>query len=179
MWRPGNFYWNAGIFLFRASIMQEAFAEHAPDIWNGVAKRCAGVSRHGRARHAYAAERTMRKSSSVSVDYAIIEKLENIAVVPAAFRWNDLGSWQSLLEVSPTDDKGNVIIGDVVAIDCEGVYLRSEGRLLSAIGLKDMAVVSTPDATFAAPVSQSQNVKKIVERLEKTGRLETKAHAGP
>ena len=98
-------------------------------------------------------------------------------MVKAAFRWNDLGSWQSLLEVSPTDDKGNVIIGDVVAIDCEGAYLRSEGRLLSAIGLRDMAVVSTPDATFAAPVSQSQNVKQIVEQLEKSGRSGDQAHA--
>ena len=66
------------------------------------------------------------------------------------------------------------MIGDVVAIDCENSYLRSEGRLLSAIGLKDLAIVSTPDATFVAPVSRSQNVKKIVEQLEKSGRLETK-----
>ena len=168
----GNFYWNAGIFLFRASVMQKAFAAFAPDIWDGVAHALSAAQSDELGTHL--PERTYESIQSVSVDYAIIEKLANIAVVPAAFRWNDLGSWQSLLEVSPTDDKGNVIIGDVVAIDCERSYLRSEGRLLSAIGLKDMAVIATPDATFAAPVSQSQNVKKIVERLEKTGRLETK-----
>ena len=168
----GNFYWNAGIFLFRASVMQKAFAAFAPDIWDGVA--CALSAAQSDELGTHLPERTYESIQSVSVDYAIIEKLANIAVVPAAFRWNDLGSWQSLLEVSPTDDKGNVIIGDVVAIDCERSYLRSEGRLLSAIGLKDIAVIATPDATFAAPVSQSQNVKKIVERLEKTGRLETK-----
>ena len=95
-------------------------------------------------------------------------------MVPAGFRWNDLGSWQSLLEVGPSDKNGNVIVGDVVAIDCENSYLRSHGRLLSAIGLKDMAIVSTPDATFVAPVSHSQNVRKIVEQLQKSGRLETK-----
>jgi mannose-1-phosphate guanylyltransferase/mannose-6-phosphate isomerase len=168
----GNFYWNAGIFLFRASTMRSAFAEHAPQIWTDIAS-------------ALEASETLDEVTllpigkygnieSVSVDYAIIEKSKNIAVVPASFRWNDVGSWQSLLDVSPTDDKGNVIVGDVVAIDCEHTYLRSEGRLLSAIGLRDMAVVATSDATFAAPVSQSQNVKKIVERLEKSGRLEVK-----
>jgi mannose-1-phosphate guanylyltransferase/mannose-6-phosphate isomerase len=168
----GNFYWNAGIFLFRASVMRKAFAAFAPDIWEGVARALSSAETDELGTHL--PERLYRDIRSVSVDYAIIEKLSNIAVVPAAFRWNDLGSWQSLLEVSPTDDKGNVIIGDVVAIDCERSYLRSEGRLLSAIGLKDTAVIATADAAFVAPVSQSQNVKKIVERLEKTGRLETK-----
>ncbi len=168
----GNFYWNAGIFLFRASVMQAAFQRHAPDIWQGVEN---AVSRaHADEFGTHLPQAAYQDIRPVSVDYAIIEKLENISVVQAAFRWNDLGSWQSLLEVSPTDDKGNVIIGDVVAIDCERAYLRSEGRLLSAIGLRDVAVVSTPDATFAAPVSESQNVKKIVEQLEKSGRLETK-----
>jgi mannose-1-phosphate guanylyltransferase/mannose-6-phosphate isomerase len=168
----GNFYWNAGIFLFQASVMRAAFAAHAPDIWDDVTRALSAAESDELGTRLPA--RAYESIQSVSVDYAIIEKLANIAVVPAGFRWNDLGSWQSLLEVSPTDDKGNVIIGDVVAIDCERSYLRSEGRLLSAIGLKDTAVISTADATFAAPVSQSQNVKKIVERLEKTGRLETK-----
>jgi mannose-1-phosphate guanylyltransferase/mannose-6-phosphate isomerase len=168
----GNFYWNAGIFLFRASVMQAAFEKHALEIWSEVSAALKSTDQDETGTHIPLA--LYEGIQSVSVDYAIIEKLDNIAVVPAQFRWNDLGSWQSLLEVSPTDDKGNVIIGDVVAIDCEGTYLRSEGRLLSAIGLKDTAVVSTSDATFVAPVSQSQNVKRIVERLEKSGRLETK-----
>ena len=95
-------------------------------------------------------------------------------MAPATFRWNDLGSWQSLLDVSPSDKEGNVSVGDVVAIDCENSYLRSEGRLLSAIGLEGHRDRLDADATFVAPVSHSQNVKKIVEQLEKTGRLETK-----
>jgi mannose-1-phosphate guanylyltransferase/mannose-6-phosphate isomerase len=168
----GNFYWNAGIFLFRASTMRAAFKAHAPEIWSNVANAL-GASNNVEGATLLPLK-LYEAIESVSVDYAIIEKSKNIAVVPASFRWNDVGSWQSLLQVSQTDDKGNVIIGDVVAIDCEHTYLRSEGRLLSAIGLKDMAVVATSDATFVAPVSQSQNVKKIVERLEKSGRLEIK-----
>jgi mannose-1-phosphate guanylyltransferase/mannose-6-phosphate isomerase len=168
----GNFYWNAGIFLFRASTMRAAFHAHAPGIWRDV--DAALQAAEGLDGETLLPLGLYEKIESVSVDYAVIEKSKNIAVVPASFRWNDVGSWQSLLQVSPTDDKGNVIIGDVVAIDCEHTYLRSEGRLLSVIGLKDTAVVATSDATFVAPVSQSQNVKKIVERLEKSGRLETK-----
>ena len=117
---------------------------------------------------------------SISIDYAIMERASGIAMVPRpSFRWNDLGSWQSLLDVSPSDADGNVIVGDVVAIDCENSYLRSDGRLLSAIGMKNVAIVSTTDATFVAPVSHSQNVKKIVEQLEKSGRLETKFTPAP
>jgi mannose-1-phosphate guanylyltransferase/mannose-6-phosphate isomerase len=168
----GNFLWNAGMFLFRASTMHDAFQKHAPDIW--VAATDALAAAQCDERGTFLPDALYASIRSEAVDTAIMEKLSGIAVVPARFRWSDLGSWQSLLDVSPTDGHGNVIIGDVVAIDCKNSYLRSSGRLLSAIGLEGMAVVATQDATFVAPVSQSQNVKKIVERLEKTGRLETR-----
>jgi mannose-1-phosphate guanylyltransferase/mannose-6-phosphate isomerase len=168
----GTFFWNAGMFLFKASAMRAAFVALEPGIWEQAEAACAAATRD--VSGAYLPLETYAAIPSISVDYAIMEKTAGIAMVPAGFRWNDLGSWQSLLEVSATDGDGNVIIGDVVAIDTENSYLRSQGRLLSVIGMKDVAIVVTPDATFVAPVSQSQNVKKIVERLEKSGRLETK-----
>ncbi len=168
----GNFLWNAGMFLFRASIMRDAFLKYAPDIWNDVTQAMANAEADETG--FYLPEDKYGSIRAEAVDTAIMEKLSDIVVVPAQFRWSDLGSWQSLLDVSPTDDNGNVIIGDVLAIDCKNSYLRSEGRLLSVIGLDGMAVVATHDATFVAPVSKSQNVKQIVERLEKTGRLETR-----
>ena len=168
----GNFLWNAGIFFFRASVMRDVFKSHAAEIWDGAIaaldKADTNISGTYLPHDLYAAV------PSISVDYAIMERASDIALVPAKFRWNDLGSWQSLLEVGSVDGNGNVIVGDVVAIDCEHSYLRSDGRLLSAVGLRDTAVVATADATFVAPVSESQNVRKIVEQLEKTGRLETK-----
>lgn len=168
----GNFFWNAGIFLFKASAMRNAFLKHQPEIWQKaeVAFKAATSDLSG----VYMPLEAYQDIPSNSIDYAIMERTSDIAMVPASFRWNDLGSWQSLLDVSPSDKDGNVIVGDVVAIDCENSYLRGEGRLLSAIGLKGVAIVSTSDATFVAPVSHSQNVKKIVEQLEKSGRLETK-----
>ncbi|QPC94066.1 AGE family epimerase/isomerase [Mesorhizobium sp. INR15] len=168
----GNFYWNTGIFLFRASAMRDAFLAFQPDIWTAteLAYRAATNDLSG----LYMPLELYAAIPSNSIDYAIMERARDIAMVPAGFRWNDLGSWQSLLDVGPSDGQGNVIVGDVVAIDCENSYIRSDGRLLSAIGLRDVAIVSTVDATFVAPVSHSQHVKKIVEQLEKSGRLETR-----
>lgn len=170
--RAGNFYWNTGIFLFRASAMRDAFLKFQPEIWNATetafSQASADVSGLYMSAELYGA------IPSISVDYAIMEQADDIAMVPATFRWNDLGSWQSLLDVGPLDGNGNVILGDVVAIDCQNSYIRSEGRLLSAVGMRDVAIVATADATFVAPVSHSQNVRKIVEQLEKGGRLETK-----
>jgi mannose-1-phosphate guanylyltransferase/mannose-6-phosphate isomerase len=168
----GTFFWNAGMFLFRASAMREAFLKLQPEIWRQAEAACRGAARE--VSGIYLPQEVYSAVPSISVDYAIMEKTAGIAMVPAGFRWNDLGSWQSLLEVTPTDADGNVVVGDVVAIDTENSYLRSQGRLLSVIGMRDVAIVATPDATFVAPVSESQNVKKIVERLEKSGRLETK-----
>lgn len=179
--QSGRFLWNAGIFLFSAKTMREAFIKFAPEIWEKtkIAFQTARTDLSGTwlSFDAYAA------IPSNSIDYAIMEKAHDIALVPARFHWNDLGSWQSLLNAqnhsTGRDEKGNVIIGDVVAIDCERSYLRSEGGLLSAVGLKDMAVVATTDATFVAPASQSQNVRDVVAELEKSGRLEAKFTPAP
>ncbi|MBZ9833013.1 AGE family epimerase/isomerase [Mesorhizobium sp. CA2] len=168
----GSFYWNTGIFLFRAGAMRDAFAAHEPKIWQ--ATQAAYEAATSDLSGLYMPLDLYSAIPSTSIDYAIMEQAKDIAMVPAGFRWNDLGSWQSLLDVGPSDKGGNVIVGDVVAIDCENSYIRSEGRLLSAIGMKDVAIVSTADATFVAPVSHSQHVKKIVEQLEKSGRLETR-----
>ncbi|ESX08008.1 mannose-1-phosphate guanylyltransferase [Mesorhizobium sp. LSJC265A00] len=168
----GTFYWNTGIFLFRAGAMRDAFATFQPDIWQ--ATETAYKAATGDLSGLYMPLDLYAAIPSNSIDYAIMERAKDIAMVPAGFRWNDLGSWQSLLDVGPADAKGNVVVGDVVAIDCENSYIRSDGRLLSAIGMKDVAIVSTADATFVAPVSHSQHVKKIVEQLEKSGRLETR-----
>ncbi|UCI10469.1 mannose-1-phosphate guanylyltransferase/mannose-6-phosphate isomerase [Mesorhizobium sp. B1-1-8] len=168
----GRFYWNAGIFLFRADAMRKAFLEFQPDIWETVerAYRTARPDVSG----IYLPQGFYSAARSISIDYAVMEHARDIAMVTASFRWNDLGSWQSLLEASPTDHDGNVVMGDVVAMDCDNSYLRSQGKLLTVIGMKHVAVVATPDAVFVAPVSHSQNVKKVVEQLEKSGRLETK-----
>ncbi|MFD9901564.1 AGE family epimerase/isomerase [Mesorhizobium sp. NPDC059025] len=171
----GRFYWNAGIFLFRADTMRTALLEFQPQIWD-TAERAFNTARAD-VSGLYLPQGLYSEIPSTSIDYAVMEQARGIAMVTASFRWNDLGSWQSLLEASPTDSNGNVVKGDVVAMNCDGSYLRSQGRLLTVVGMNGVAVVATPDAIFVAPVSHSQNVKKVVEQLEKSGRLETKITA--
>lgn len=168
----GGFYWNAGIFLFKASAMRAAFEASAPTIWQMASAALDEAVEE--VNGVFLPADRYEDIPSDSIDYAVMEHARDISMVPARFRWSDLGSWQSLLEVSAGDEQGNVKLGDVVAIDCENSYFRSHGRLLTAIGMKDVAIVSTLDATFVAPVTHSQHVKKIVEELQKSGRLETK-----
>lgn len=172
----GRFFWNAGIFLFKASTMAAAFETFQPEIW-AQAKAAFRLSKEDETgRHLPEAE--YAAVPSISLDYAILERVSDIALVPARFHWSDVGSWQSLLQAAHRDASGNVVSGDVVALDCHNSYLRSDGRLLSVIGLKDVAVVETPDATFIAPIDRSQQVRAIVEQLEVRGRTETRFTAG-
>ncbi len=173
----GNFFWNAGIFLFRASVMRDAFLAHRPAMWSQVEQAYSARRQEGEA--LFLPERIYATIEEDSIDYAIMERFDRIALVEALFRWNDLGSWSALLEVAPTDDRGNVITGDVLAIDCDHCYLRSQGRLVSAVGLKDTAVIATSDAIFVAPVAESQNVKNVVLELERSGRLEARFTPAP
>ena len=110
----GNFYWNAGIFLFRAGTMRDAFLRLRPDIWNGVEAAFREANREVSGLYLPLAPYEMVPSTSI--DYAVVERLDDIAMVRASFRWNDLGSWQSLLDVGPSDGDGNVIVGDVADV---------------------------------------------------------------
>lgn len=173
----GGFFWNAGIFLFRASAMRAAFELHQPDIWKDTLAAYEAATNGDLGVTLPAA--LYGKIRSDSIDFAIMEKLGDIGMVPAAFKWSDLGSWQSLLDVGACDNNGNIIQGDVIALDCRNSYIRGDGVLLSAIGLDGVVAVATPDATFMAPVSQSQSVKKIVEHLDRGGRSEHRFTPSP
>lgn len=168
--RLGNFFWNSGIFLFRATVMRSVFLKHAPDIWNGVhrALKSADDSRD--------LIRLPREQyeiiASVSFDHAIMEKADKRVVIPASFRWSDLGSWQSLHQLQPQDKYGNVLSGDVIAHDCSNSYIRSDSGLLTVSGLNDMAVIATKGAVFAAPLAQSGHVQAIVRQLTYQDRME-------
>jgi len=178
-----RFLWNSGIFLFSSKTLKAAFEHFAPQIWQKT--KTAYATARQDISSIWLPFEAYRQIPVDSIDYAIMERAKNVAVVPARFRWNDVGSWQALLNLNKNQTKtdqnedGNVIIGDVVAIDCTGSYLRSQSGLLSAVGLKNMAVVKTADATFVAPVEMSQNVRQVVAELEKSGRLEAKFTPSP
>ncbi len=164
----GRHDWNGGMFLFRAGRMAEALRKHAPEVAAAAVAALAEQSVEDEI--ARPAAKPFLRAPAVSIDVAVMEKADRIAVVPVAMGWSDIGSFATLAEATATDDAGNAISGDVLAIDAEGCLIRSEGPLVAAIGIRDLVVVVTADAVLIAPKDQSQRVKEVVERLKSEGR---------
>jgi mannose-1-phosphate guanylyltransferase len=165
----GRYSWNGGIFLFTAAAYVEALEAHAPDIAAAAREAVTKGSRHG-ARllpdsHAFG------RSPDDSIDYAVMEKAERVAVVPVDMGWSDVGSWDALHELAIKDAAGNAHQGEVVAIDTSNCLIRSEGPLVAAIGVKDVIVIATQDAVLVLPRGDSQQVKRAIEALKKEGHV--------
>jgi mannose-1-phosphate guanylyltransferase/mannose-6-phosphate isomerase len=114
---------------------------------------------------------------SISIDHALMEKTQSAAVVTCEIGWSDVGSWAALWELGDKDEQGNVMLGDVVLHDVENSYIRSEGRLVSAVGVRDLVIIETNDAILIAPRDRAQEVKAIVSELDRTQRIEADLHA--
>ena len=170
--QSGSYYWNSGMFLFSASAYLEEFAAHAPDMLKACEQALAGCAREDRLARLNADAFCACRADSI--DYAVMEKTDRASVVPLDAGWSDVGSWAALRDVNEQDADGNTLVGDVVTLDCHGSYLRSESRLVTAVGLDDCVVVETKDAILVAPADRAQDVKKLVDELEAAGREETR-----
>ncbi len=165
----GGYMWNAGIFLFAAKDIIAAFETHAPDLLAPVrASVDAGEPDLGFYRLAPGPWAAVK---NISIDYAVMEKAANLAVVPFSAAWSDLGSWEAVLRESTQDSGGVATAGLVTAIDCEDSLLRSEngGLELVGLGLKNIIAIATPDAVLVADASRAQDVKKVVDALKAKG----------
>ncbi len=168
----GAYLWNSGMFLFSADAYLRELEAHAPDIAAAATRAMAEAKGEG-------GFLTLQRDSfeqcrKESIDYAVMEKTSQAAVVPLSAGWSDVGSWASLLDVSDRDANGNALMGDVVAVDCADSYVRAESRLVAVAGLDGCIVVETRDAVLVVPKARTQDVKKIVEELERRVRPETK-----
>ena len=170
----GAYLWNSGMFMFKASRLIAEMEEHASLIMADCREAFAG--RKIDLDFARLAEASFRNCPSDSLDYAVMEKTAAAVVVPLACGWSDLGSWASLQDVNGQDEAGNVSKGDVLLRDVHGSYLRSESRLVAAIGVKDLVIVETADAVLVADRSRSQEVKEVVEQLRRDKRHEVQTH---
>jgi len=161
----GDYVWNGGIFVFRADAILNAFREHMPELWKGLEKIRATV---GKRTYASTLAKVFPKLPSTSIDYGVMEKAKNIAVVPCDFGWSDVGSFAALPEVRKADEKGNVVTGKgAVVVDCEGcVVVAGDKKPLAVVGLKDVVVVDAGDAVLVVPKNKSQDVRKVVEALK-------------
>jgi mannose-1-phosphate guanylyltransferase len=164
----GRHDWNGGIFLMRAGTYLEALGAHAPEIAAAAMAAMAGAKHAGRRVLPDAA--AFAASPALSIDYAVMEKADKVAVLPVAIGWSDVGSWDALYDVSPRDEAGNAIAGDVLALGARGCVIRSEGPLVAAIGVEDLVVIATADAVLIVPRAQSQRVREAVEALKAQGR---------
>lgn len=170
----GGYFWNSGVFLFLASSYLRELELHAPDMLR-ICKQ-AFVNKRKDLTFYQLDKEIFSTCPSDSVDYAIMEKTSDAAVVPIMDTWYDVGSWKALSEVQKSDDNGNVLLGDVVIENVTNSYIRSHDRLVAAIGVKDHVIVETTDAVLVAHKDHSQDVKKIVERLQGLSRSEATTH---
>lgn len=170
----GNFYWNSGIFLFKASRLLQEAEGLVPTMLHACRDALARASRENGTVHLD--EVRFRECPADSLDYAVLEHAAGLAVVPVDFGWSDVGSWRALHQVLSKDETGNVLQGDIIAIDTSNSLLRSENRLVAVFGAKDLLVVETADAVLVAPLNRSEEIRRIVGHLKTEGREEHLVH---
>jgi mannose-1-phosphate guanylyltransferase / mannose-6-phosphate isomerase len=170
----GNYLWNSGMFMFKANTLIDELTTYSSNIVKAVslsvekATQDLGFIRLDK--------QTFESSPSDSIDYALMEKSNNVVVVPLDAEWNDIGSWSALYDISSKDNSGNVISGDVIAQDTTNSYIKTDHNMIVTIGVDNLIVVDTPDATLIATKDKVQKVKQVVEQLQKKGRYEEQLH---
>jgi mannose-1-phosphate guanylyltransferase/mannose-6-phosphate isomerase len=170
----GDYYWNSGMFLFRARRYLEELEKFAPDIAAACGNSFAGAVRDLDFTRVDPA--AFRECRSESIDYAVMEKTSDAVVVPLDAGWSDVGNWTSLHAACDHDSQGNALFGDVMVEDTHDSYVYSSSRLVATVGLRDHVVVETKDAVLVAPKERAQDVKKLVARLKAVGRYEHALH---
>jgi len=171
----GEYDWNSGMFLFRADRYLEELQLHAPAMLD--AARASFEKANADLDFTRLDATAFAAAPADSIDYAVMEKTSRAAVVPVGCDWSDIGSWDALWAAAEKDANGNRLEGDVIALDTKGTLVRSHDRhLVATIGLEDVVVVTTPDATLVARRDASQDVKRIVDELKSAGRTEHDLH---
>jgi mannose-1-phosphate guanylyltransferase/mannose-1-phosphate guanylyltransferase/mannose-6-phosphate isomerase len=163
----GSYFWNAGIFLFRAKDMREALAAYVPAV--AAACRSAVQEQKQEGQRRLPSKSHFARCPAISLDYAVIEKVGKLAVVPSVLGWSDLGSWESLFEAEAANASENILSGKVVAKDVSGCLIRSDGPVIGAIAIRDLVVIAAQGAVLIVPREQSQRVKELVEAIGAAG----------
>lgn len=170
----GEYYWNSGIFMFRVDAYLSSLADFQPDVLAACREAMKQPAPDGD--FVRVEPESFATSPDISVDYAVMEKTEHAVVVPLDAGWNDVGSWSAVWEVGQQDESGNVVRGDVLMQDASNNLVYSEQRLVSLVGVEDLIVVDTKDATMVVHKDQAQQVKDIVNRLKAEDRPEAIIH---
>lgn len=169
--QSGLYYWNSGMFVFKASVYLSELERQRPEIARAMVSATSQVSHDLDFTHVD--QDAFRASPSDSIDYAVMEHTLNAVVVPLDAQWSDIGSWDTLWQISGKDESNNTLVGDVVVNDVDNSYIRAENRLVSVLGLSDVVVVETVDAVMVASRHQAQEVKSVVNCLKEGDRDES------
>ena len=170
----GSYAWNAGIFLYSAQTMIDAFKAYQPELYKDIV--AVMKSRHSDLDFTRIDQGGFEKLANISIDYAIMEKADNVVCAPVAPEWDDLGSWSAIWTVLDKDDNGNSGLGDTRFLGSKDCLAYAEQSLVSVIGLEDVMVIATTDSVLVAHKDKAQDVKKVVEQLKAEGRDEINRH---
>src|ERR1700733_4464322 len=170
----GDYFWNSGMFVFKAGRYLAELALFAPDILE--ASKAAFQAAKTDLDFVRIDKAMFEKCRSESIDYAVMEKTRDALVLPLDAGWSDVGSWSSLFDALPADEEGNVLQGDVLVYDTHDCFVHSTSRLVTAVGMDDRIIVETKDAILVAPKGRVQDVKELVAMIKKSGRSESSMH---
>lgn len=169
----GRYFWNANMYVWKASTLQAAFEKHKPDLY----KLTQDLPNMKPAEFHKSLAAKYKKAESISIDYAISEKADNLVLIPGDFGWNDIGEWKVVYDLGKKDLAGNVIVGDqdnthTLTIQAQNNLIHDNGRLIALLGVDDLIVVDTDEILLICPKTRSQDVKKLVERLKEEDKKE-------
>ena len=163
----GDYTWNSGMFCFRADALIAAAQKACPDVL--AAARACHASESGQASPVEFSREAFIAQPDISIDYAIMERAERVAVVPAKFDWSDIGSWKAISEIEvETDAAGNRVQGDAVVVESRNCYIQSDARMVAVVGVENLIIIDTGDAVLVADRDRAQQVKTVVERLRES-----------
>lgn len=166
MLETGNYYWNAGIFLWTPNVILEEIRKYMPELHRGLEKIKSEKSAKKREK---VIEEVYKNLDSVPIDIGVLERSDRLLMVGAEMDWCDVGNWSSLCKVVESDEAGNVVKGATVTVGAKGCVLWSSGRLVTAVGVENLAVVETEDAVLVCNLDKDQDIKKLHELMEKAG----------
>jgi len=170
----GNYLWNSGMFMFKATSLIDELTIYSPDIMSLVKKAVEYSMKD--LDFIRLDKKTFELIPSESIDYALMEKSDNVVVVPLNAQWSDIGSWSALYDVGEKDENGNVIKGDVIVQDITNTYINANHHMVAVIGVDNLIVVDTPDVTFISTIEKAHKVKSVVKILQSKVRNESEEH---
>jgi len=172
--QSGEYFWNIGMYLWRADSFLKACQKYSPKIYQDALKIQAAW---GTDQEKKVIDEVWAEAEDISIDYAVSEKADNMVLVPASFSWSDIGDWQVVYDVSQKDENGNMIVklgeeGEIYNIDSRKNLVQFSDRLIALVGVENLVIIDTPDALLVCQKDKAQEVKKVVEALKEKGKKE-------